>query len=185
MPASGLEHLDPAEVPERTAVHVPDPHRSAMSHVAPPAARALPLARHPSCRRDVLGSAAPELRDRLAAAKATLDSIDAAVQLGPTEDGKLRALREDLEPVRSALGTLLTRSPAYGTRRSFASTSSAPLPSRRSRRKAPRSPKAGKIEQALSASSTASRGRRRCRSSGPTSCREYRGARGGSRSPAS
>jgi potassium-dependent mechanosensitive channel len=50
----------------------------------------------------------PELRDRLAAAKATLDSIDAAVQLGPTEDGKLRVLREDLEPVRSALGTLLT-----------------------------------------------------------------------------
>jgi potassium-dependent mechanosensitive channel len=47
-----------------------------------------------------------DLRDRLAAAKATLDSIDAAVQLGPTDDEKLRVLREELEPVRSALVTL-------------------------------------------------------------------------------
>ena len=50
-----------------------------------------------------------DLRDRLAAAKATLDAVEAAVQLGPTSDDKLRALRDELEPVRNALGRFRSR----------------------------------------------------------------------------
>jgi potassium efflux system protein len=52
------------------------------------------------------GQVPTELRDRLAEARARLDAIQAMLELNPTSDDKLRAMREDVEPVRGALVTL-------------------------------------------------------------------------------